>query len=47
MVLYRGWYQIGVDDQRRQKNFSAHAVTGKGEHPDKESLVCDGLYKHI
>ncbi len=34
--------------QRRQDSFPSHAVTGRGDHPNIGSWVCDGLIQtHI
>ena len=43
-----GWYLTVVQmewliAQRRQDSFISHAVTDKGDHPDTEPCVCDGL----
>ncbi len=43
-----GWYPIVVQmewliAQRRQDSYISHAASDKGDHPDREPCVCDGL----
>ncbi len=38
-VVQMGW----LIAQRRQDSYISHAVTDKGDHPDTEPCVCDGL----